>query len=104
MSPGILLARPLRQLTRFRIRHGSGYAMGALNLGSDRNPDWCLNLRSNPQAWIEVDGHHRPVFAREAQDEEAEEIWGRFIEQLPQIRNTLSVARRHVPLMVLEPA
>ena len=28
------------------LQHADAYAVGALNLGSDRDPVWCLNLRS----------------------------------------------------------
>jgi hypothetical protein len=41
--------------------------------------------------------------AREAQGEEAEGLWERFYDQLPLIRNTRRIARRQVPMVVLEP-
>ena len=84
------------------VRHASGYAVGALNLGSDRDPGWCVNLRANPRAWVEVAGNRQAVVARETSGAEAERLWTRFIEQLPQVRNTRRIARRHVPILVLE--
>jgi deazaflavin-dependent oxidoreductase (nitroreductase family) len=85
------------------LEHGDGYATGALNLGSDHHPAWCLNLQSDPRAWIEVDGRRRGVRAREAKGAEAEELWRAFVERLPAIGNTLRLARREVPMFVLEP-
>src|SRR4051794_34316390 len=38
------------------VRHGSAYAVGALNLSSDHHPAWLLNLRADPNARIEVAG------------------------------------------------
>jgi F420H(2)-dependent quinone reductase len=92
-----------RTTTVAYVRHETGYAVGALNLGSDRDPAWCLNLRADPLGWVEVAGHRNPVLAREASAEEAEQLWTRFFQQLPQIRHTLRVARRDVPIMILEP-
>jgi F420H(2)-dependent quinone reductase len=85
------------------LRDGDDYAVGAVNLGSDRTPAWCLNLLANPDAEIEVDGERRRVRAREAKGEEAERLWAGFFDQLPAIRNSLRLAQRHVPMMVLEP-
>src|SRR5688500_10738836 len=39
------------------VRHGDGYAVCALNLGSDHDPGWCLNLRADPRGWVEVAGN-----------------------------------------------
>jgi hypothetical protein len=39
---------------------------------------------------------------REAQGQEAEGLWERFYDQLSLIRNTRRVARRQVPMIVLE--
>jgi F420H(2)-dependent quinone reductase len=81
----------------------AGYSIAALNLGSDRDPAWCLNLRANPTAEVYVEGRSEVVRAREAAGAEAERLWDGFMRQLPQIRNTRRVARRHVPIIVLEP-
>jgi deazaflavin-dependent oxidoreductase (nitroreductase family) len=86
------------------VRHGQGYALGALNLGSDRHPAWCLNLRAEPRAWIELEGRRTEMRAREAAGAEAAELWGRFYDQQSQIRHTHAIARREVPIVVLEPA
>jgi F420H(2)-dependent quinone reductase len=92
-----------RSTTVAYVQHGDGYAIGALNLGSDRDPAWCLNLRADPRAWVEVEGNRRQLVAREAVGAEAEQLWARFIERLPQIRNSRRLADRAVPMMVLEP-
>jgi deazaflavin-dependent oxidoreductase (nitroreductase family) len=86
------------------VRHGQAYAVGALNLSSDYDPAWCLNLRADPRGWIDVAGQQTAITAREASADEAEELWERFFHQLPQIRNAREIARRDVPMLVLEPA
>ena len=85
------------------LRHGDAYAVGAVNLGSERTPAWCLNLLANPDAEIEVAGRRQQVRAREAHGAEAEQLWAGFFRQLPAIRNSLRLAGRHVPMIVLEP-
>lgn len=85
------------------VREGDAYAVGALNLGSDRDPAWCLNLRSNPRAWIEVNGERIAVEARQARGEKAEQLWRAFIDRLPAIADSRALARREVPMLVLAP-
>jgi deazaflavin-dependent oxidoreductase (nitroreductase family) len=85
------------------VRHGDAYAVGALNLGSDRDPAWCLNLRADPNARVTVDGDRRDVLARQASGEEAERLWQAFIDRLPAIASSRRLARREVPMLVLEP-
>jgi F420H(2)-dependent quinone reductase len=85
------------------LRDGDRYAIGAVNLGSDRTPAWCLNLLANPDAEIEVSGRRTHVRARRAEGDEAKRLWDGFFEQLPATRNSLALAKRDVPVMVLEP-
>lgn len=84
------------------VKHGDGYAIGALNLGSDRDPAWCLNLRADPRAHITVNGERMAVRARQASGEEATQLWLAFTDRLPAIANSLRLADREVPMFVLE--
>jgi F420H(2)-dependent quinone reductase len=85
------------------LRYGDAYAAAALNLGSNRDPAWALNLRSQPSGFIEVDGERRGVKARQAAGPEAERLWQAFIDRLPAIGRARRLARRDVPMFVLEP-
>jgi deazaflavin-dependent oxidoreductase (nitroreductase family) len=93
-----------RSTTVAYVRHADAYAVGALNLGSDQHPAWCLNLRADPRAEVHVDGKRIAVTAREATGEEAEHLWQAFIDRVPAIANSRRVARREVPILVLDPA
>ncbi|MCW3029737.1 MAG: nitroreductase family deazaflavin-dependent oxidoreductase [Solirubrobacterales bacterium] len=86
------------------VRHGDAYAATALNLGSDRHPSWCMNLRADPRASIEVNGKRLAVEAREAGGEEAELLWGSFTERLPAIARSRHLAAREVPVFVFDRA
>jgi deazaflavin-dependent oxidoreductase (nitroreductase family) len=93
----------LRSTALAYLGHGSAYAVGALNLGSEHDPEWAMNLRAEPAAWVDVGGRRIAVRAREAIGVEAEQLWAGFIRQLPQVANTRRVADRHVPVFVLDP-
>jgi deazaflavin-dependent oxidoreductase (nitroreductase family) len=86
------------------VRHGDAYAAAALNLGSDRHPSWCLNLRADSRATIDVDGRRSVVQAREAGGKEAERLWQAFIGRLPAIAKSRQIAGREVPMFVFDPA
>jgi deazaflavin-dependent oxidoreductase (nitroreductase family) len=92
-----------RSTTLAYVRTGMAYAVGGLNLGSDDDPAWALNLRAEPRAVIEVGGRSVRVQAREATGVEADRLWGLFVAQLPATANSLKLARREVPVFVLEP-
>lgn len=92
-----------RTTTVAYVKHGEAYAVGALNLGSDHDPAWCLNLRSDPHAWVEVNGERKAVTARQASGEEAERLWRAFVDRLPAIADSRELARREVPMLILTP-
>jgi F420H(2)-dependent quinone reductase len=92
-----------RSTTVAYLRHGDAYAVSALNLGSDHDPAWCLNLRSDPRAWIYVNGERKAVEARQANGEEADALWRAIIGRLPTTANFRQLARRDVPIFVLDP-
>ena len=85
------------------LRHGHGYAVIALNLGSDRHPGWCLNLRADPNARVYVDGEAKAVQAREAEGEEAEVLWRAYFDRLPTAASFRRLTGREVPIFILDP-
>lgn len=91
-----------RTTTVAYLRHGNAYAVSALNLGSNRHPAWCLNLRGDPRASVHVEGEVLTVRAREAHGEEADRLWQRYFERLPAAANFRQLASRDVPIFVLE--
>lgn len=92
-----------RTTTVAYLPYAGAYAVSAANLGSDRDPGWCLNLKADPAAVIDVAGQRLPVRARQAQGEEAEALWSRIIERLPPSGHFRQLARREIPVFVLDP-
>ncbi|HEX6389951.1 MAG TPA: nitroreductase/quinone reductase family protein [Solirubrobacteraceae bacterium] len=94
----------LRSTVVAYVKEGDAFVVGGLNLGSDRDPAWALNLDAEPQASVTVGGSALAVRARRAEGEEAARLWRAFVAQFGQIAATLAIVRRQPPLYVLEPS
>ena len=73
------------------------------NAGNTRTPAWALNLRSNPDAEVEVRADRRRVTARVAEGEEREDLWRRMNEQYAGFDDYRSRTSRDISVFVLEP-
>jgi deazaflavin-dependent oxidoreductase (nitroreductase family) len=74
----------------------------ASNWGKDKNADWYLNLKKNPNADLEINGNLVSVTAREAQDDEYNNLWKFVTEHNPPYLNYQKMTKRHIPIMVFE--
>ncbi len=84
-------------------RDGPNYAVIASNAGHPADPAWVLNLRTRPDAVIEVRKQRIPVTARQAEGEERERIWRQAVAAYPGYNRYAGRAGRPIPVMVLEP-
>ncbi len=90
--------RPLRY-----FRDGDDLVVVGSNGGLDRDPGWCLNLRTNPQAVVEIGRRKLRVRAQEARVEQRERLWGKVVTQAPIYERYRTSTRREIPLMILHP-
>ena len=74
------------------------------NGGLDRDPAWCLNLRSNPQAHVEIAGKQLAMHTDEAQGDEWNRLWQLVVTQAPMYDGYRTATPRKIPLMILTPA
>lgn len=82
----------------------TGYAIFASKGGADTNPDWCHNLRANPDVKIEIGREIIEVRARFVDGDEREVIWERQKQQYPQFAGyEQKTMRDEIPVIVLEP-
>jgi deazaflavin-dependent oxidoreductase (nitroreductase family) len=86
------------------VKDGARIVVAASNAGDDRNPAWLLNLRKQPAAEIQIGTQHIRVQAREATDAECERLWPKLVSSYSHFRDYRSLSRRHIPVVVLEPA
>ena len=83
------------------IQHRDGVAVVASNGGSDRAPDWWLNLQRQPLAEVELAGTKSTVLARLADDKEQEPLAASFSQAYPRFERYRRRSRRFMPVVVL---
>jgi deazaflavin-dependent oxidoreductase (nitroreductase family) len=91
-----------RTTTVAYMRDGDNFVVTGVNLGSERPPNWVLNLEANPAAEIEVDGERIGVRARRASGEEGQRLWAHWLEKLPATASFQRISGREIPVIVLE--
>ncbi|TMG06435.1 MAG: nitroreductase family deazaflavin-dependent oxidoreductase [Chloroflexi bacterium] len=73
------------------------------NGGSDKHPEWWLNLRSQPKAEVQVGRDVRTVVAHKADGDERERLWRQAVELYYGYDEYRRMARREIPVVVLAP-
>jgi deazaflavin-dependent oxidoreductase (nitroreductase family) len=81
---------------------GESLVTTASNLGNTRDPAWALNLEANPEVSVVVGGERRSMRARRARGAERERLWRRWEELQPPAKSVAAIARREIPVFVLE--
>ena len=72
--------------------------------GSDVNPAWVHNLRSNPAARVEIGTESSDVTARELPSDERDELFGQITAASPGFAEYQAKTTRVIPLFELQPA
>ncbi len=85
------------------LEHGDAIVVVASNGGSDYIPAWWLNLRSNPDAEVEIGREHRLVSARKASPAERARLWPEFTSRFPGYASYATRTAREIPVVILEP-
>ena len=85
------------------IRDGAAYVITASAGGADKHPGWFFNVRSNPQASIEVKDKRIPVVAEVAGTEKKPELWARLVEVAPNFAGYQKRTSRDIPMVILHP-
>jgi deazaflavin-dependent oxidoreductase (nitroreductase family) len=80
-----------------------GYVIIGSNAGSDTNPAWFYNLRTNPRATIQIGDKQLKVLAEIAQSDKRTQLWARLIELAPLYANYARKTSREIPLVTLRP-
>jgi deazaflavin-dependent oxidoreductase (nitroreductase family) len=81
---------------------GDRFVVFASKAGADTNPDWFHNLRTNPEATVEVGTETIPVKARVAEGEERERIWAKQKQAMPGFADYEQRTSRVIPVVILE--
>ena len=92
-----------RTLPLVYIMDGSAYVITASAGGADKHPGWFFNIRSNPQATIQVKDKHIKVAAEVAGQEKKSELWARLVEVAPNFAGYQKRTSREIPMVILHP-
>jgi deazaflavin-dependent oxidoreductase (nitroreductase family) len=84
-------------------RDGDRVIVAASRGGSDKNPMWYLNLKSNPKVQVQIKDEVLNLSARDATEEERAKYWPKLVEMYPSYDDYQSWTRRVIPLVVCEP-
>jgi F420H(2)-dependent quinone reductase len=71
--------------------------------GTPRDPDWALNLRSNPEAMACIRRRDVPVIARLVEGDERASYWAHLLERAPMYADYQEQAKEHriIPVFAL---
>jgi len=83
---------------------GENVVVIASNGGSDRHPEWWLNLRSEPTAEVQVGPDVSTVVAVKAEGDERDRLWRDVVELYHGYDEYRRMTKREIPVVVLRPA
>ena len=84
------------------VADGSRFVIVASNAGDDRPPAWWLNLKAKPDTTVQVGREKLSVRAREAEGQEAVQLWKLLVESYGPYRRYREKTSRTIPVIVLE--
>ena len=93
-----------RTLPLSYIMDDEAYVITASAGGADKHPSWFFNIRSNPQATIQVKDKSIKVTAEIAEKEKKSELWARLVEVAPNFAGYQKRTSREIPMVILHPA
>ncbi len=108
-GPVLLLTTTGRKSGRERtvpllyLPDGENLVVVGSNGGTATHPAWWLNLRSNPEATVEVGGRKTRVRAEEAGPAEKERLWPSLVEMYGGYEGYRRRTDREIPVVILRP-
>ena len=93
-----------RRLALIYGQDGDRYVVVASKGGSDKHPEWYLNLRDNPEVLVQVGDDRFRAVARTATPEERDRLWPRMAKIWPDYDKYQAKTDRQIPLIILERA
>src|SRR3954468_16931070 len=85
------------------LRDGDRVVVAASRGGSDKNPQWYLNLKANPKVQVQIKDEILELTAREANEQERQRYWPQLVQMYPTYEDYQSWTDRVIPLVVCEP-
>src|SRR6266508_3979723 len=92
-----------RTVTLLYIKDAGAYVVTASNAGKDAHPGWFFNVRSIPEATIQVKDQTKKVVAEVVGSEKRSELWANLLEIAPMYAGYSKRSRREIPMVMLHP-
>ncbi len=92
-----------RDTPLFFFQDGDQFIIIASAGGAPKHPTWWLNLKSNPQARIQVGSRVIPVTAKVAEGEERTRLWSIIAENYKNFVGYQKRTDREMPVVILTP-
>lgn len=92
-----------RDTPLFFFQDGDQFVIIASNGGAAKHPTWWLNLKSNPQAKVQIGSQVIPVTARQADAEESKRLWAIIAENYKNFVGYQQRTTREIPIVLLTP-
>ena len=84
------------------FEHDGDLVVAASSRGSDRHPEWYLNLRREPKVWIRRDAAFFQATAQPVEDPERDLLWERVVvARAPNFADYQAKTQRSIPLVRL---
>ena len=83
-------------------RHGDDYVVVASKGGAPEDPAWYLNIESDPEVTVQVQGDRFKADARTASSDEKPELWRIMTGAWPAYDDYQRNTSRDIPVVVLE--
>jgi deazaflavin-dependent oxidoreductase (nitroreductase family) len=84
------------------MEDGENIVVVASNSGDDRDPGWWRNLKTHPEATIQLKRDRRTVHAERATAEEKARIWAELIAKNADYDEYAKRTTRDIPLVILK--
>ena len=91
-----------REVALTYLADGDRFVVAASNAGHTTHPAWWLNLAADPDGTVQIGKQITPVRAREADGDERERLWARFVEASDDYAEYEERTDRTIPVVVLE--
>ena len=85
------------------VMDGGDFVVIASKGGAATHPAWYLNLRTNPEATVEIGDREVQVEAEVADPEDKARLWQKMVEMYPAYDDYQKKTEREIPLLILRP-
>lgn len=85
------------------VPYGNGHLIAGSNFGGEKEPAWVLNIRSNAEVGVRINGVERQAVAREVEGPERDVVWSHMLKTWPNYAKYAARVDRTIAVFLVEP-